>query len=115
MPRLGIRAPGFRWSGFSIHFATLSGVLATKLAARLLRLPKCVRLGPIWPADTPVMVWQPTHVDCANRALPSWARGSVDSTGGACWFLTQASNSSLGWTTTRKRMLACDTPQYSAH
>ena len=56
MPRLGIRAPGFMWSGFSIHFATFAGVLAIMLAARLFLLPKWVRFGPIWPAEMPVMV-----------------------------------------------------------
>ena len=33
------------------------------------------------------MVWQPTHVDCVNSALPCCASASVDSTGGACWCL----------------------------
>ena len=108
-------APGFMWSGFSIHLITFSGVACMRLPAKVRRLAKCVRLGPITPADTPAMVWQPTHADFPKVSLPCWASASVDSTGGACWALTHCSNSPLGWTMARKRMLACDVPQYSAH
>src|SRR5215831_11681364 len=113
MPRLGIRAPGFMCPGFSTHLAMLAGVDDIRLPAKVLRLAKCVKSGPICPADTPAMVWHPTHADFAKRSLPCWANGSADSTGGACWVLTHSSNSPLGWTMTRNRMFACDNPQYS--
>src|SRR5262249_25245544 len=115
MPRFGMRAPGFMWLGFSIHLTRLADVDGMRLPAKVLRLAEGQGSGRICPADTPPMVWQPTHVDFAKSSLPCWASASVDSTGGASCALTHSSNSPLGWTMTRNRMLACEIPQYSAH
>ena len=47
MPRFGISAPGFMCPGFSIHLATFSGRVGHQAgAAKVLRLPKWVRIGP---------------------------------------------------------------------
>src|SRR5216683_366480 len=110
-----MRAPGFMWSGFSIHLVRLSGVDSMSEPANRLRLAKWVRSGPMCPAETPAMVWHPTHVDEVKIDFPCWASASVDSTGGACWALTHFSNSAGSCTITRNRMLACEMPQYSAH
>jgi hypothetical protein len=108
-------APGFTCAGFSIHLATFSGVFFMMPAAIVVRLPKCVRFGPSTPADRPSMVWQPMQADWLNTSLPLTARSSFGSTGGACCAATHLSQPALSCTNTRKRMLACDMPQYSAH
>src|SRR5258705_6232969 len=76
IPRFGISAPGFMCSGFSIHLVRLSGVLAISEPAKVLRLAEWVRSGPMWPAEVPGMVWQPTHLDLLDRGLSFRARAS---------------------------------------
>src|SRR5213078_70567 len=71
-------------------------------------------LGPSTPADTPRIVWQPTHPRLAKIALPA-AAGPLGAGGVACWVVTQRANASGVSTMTRIRMLACDAPQNSAH
>src|SRR3989304_3825449 len=51
----------------------------------------------------------------ARDRVAAPAGGPVGGTGGRCWAATHFSKSALVCTMTRKRMLACDVPQYSAH
>ena len=64
-------APGLISCGFSIHFATFSGVFFNTPAASVVRLPKCVRSGPIYPFEMPWIMWQVVHGLSAKTFAPS--------------------------------------------
>src|SRR3989442_11829701 len=113
-PRGGILAPGLRAGGFLSHAVRASTVFGSMPAASVRRLPKVVRSGPRAPADTPRIVWHPTHALCVKIALPS-AASPDGSPGAALCAATQRSNASGASTMTRIPMLACEVPQNSAH
>src|SRR5258707_1717197 len=82
IPRFGISAPGFMCSGFSIHLVRLSGVLAISEPAKVLRLAKWGRSGPMWPAENPVMEVQPPDSDWVDKGLGRLEKPSGEATGG---------------------------------
>src|SRR6266404_6382405 len=113
----GMFAPGLISPGCAIHLATLSGVFFRTPAARVVRLPKWVRSGPMYPFDTPWIMWQLVHGLLAKIFAPAAATRSLCGglTGFASWALSHAAKFSGESTKTRKRMFACERPQNSAN
>src|SRR5437867_3437138 len=115
-PSLGMMEPGLRTGGSWIHLAISSGVFGYRAPASEVRVPTWVRLGPIVPGEIPAMVWHATQPAVKKTCLPLPASevesGSI---GGRFCAATQASKSSRDWTMSFIRMLACETPQNSAH
>src|SRR5262244_794867 len=64
-------------SGSVTHFATLAGVLDKTPPANVVREPKCVRSGPMYPFETPSIRWQVVHGLLAKILAPSMAAGEV--------------------------------------
>src|SRR5215210_5673203 len=86
------------------------------LPAKLVRVAKWVRLGPILPSDTPSTVWQPPQPFWANRREPASPLVPADAlTEGARWLATQASKSAGVMAMALARMLAWEAPQNSVH
>ena len=63
----------------------------------------------------PLTEWQPAQPLLRNRLAPVAAAPSVGMTAALRWLAAHASKSAGVWAMTRRRMLACDSPQYSAH
>ncbi|PYM60324.1 MAG: hypothetical protein DMD79_16015 [Candidatus Rokuibacteriota bacterium] len=108
--------PGFTPGGSASHAVRVPGVLGSIPPAMVVREPTWVRSGPTTPADTPVMVWQPTQAPVVKARSPAAAGlPSAGVAAGARCRATQASNSAGASTTASIRMLAWDAPQNSAH
>ena len=73
----GMSAPGLMAGGSRSQLARFPGTFLNVAPANVVRLPKCVRSGPIVPAAffTPLMVWQPTQAPEAKICAP-WAAGA---------------------------------------
>ena len=102
------------------RFFLFSGNVAL---AKKSRLARCVRFGPYVVSDESSKAWQLVHWYLV--AMSSWAgpAGTASApspsnrgcAGPCCCSLTHCSKSSAVFAITRKRMLACDSPQYSLH
>ena len=105
--------PGFTAWGSRSQAERFCPVFGRMAPANVVRLPKCVRSGPMFPPSpsTPVIVWHAPHPTCCSAAMAS-PLGGVP---GWCCCWTHESKSVVGWAMTRNRMLAWEVPQYSAH
>ena len=61
------------------------------------------------------VVWQFVHPNVLLKSSPASPASSSGVVGPSCCPASQSSKSLSDWAMTRKRMLACDRPQYSAH
>src|SRR6266849_9273737 len=112
----GIRDPGFKSAASAIHRASWAESFGNIPPAIVVRLPTCVRLGPITPGDTPWIVWQARQALREYTALPRSAPlAGAGVVGPACSALAHVSNAESASTITHSPMLACDLPQNSAH
>src|SRR4029077_13369438 len=112
----GIRDPGFKAVASAIQRARCAESFGNMPPAIVLRLPTCVRLGPITPGDTPWIVWQARQALREYTALPrSAGLAGAGVAGPPCRVFAHAAKAESESTMTRSPILACALPQNSAH
>ena len=90
VPKVGMTLPGFIAGEFLIHNASALGWVRNSPAAKVWRVPKCVRFGPLaWSSVmyrvSPLMLWQVRHgalarlVTSSRPALASPSASSASS------------------------------------
>src|SRR5438445_6564505 len=82
-PRLGIFEPGLTFGGSRSHRRRFSGLISSRLPAKLVRESTWVRFGPIIPLETPSTVWHPEQPFVWNRLKPASASEPAAGVAGA--------------------------------
>src|SRR6185312_5907338 len=69
-PMGGMITPGFMSRASLIHMVRCFMSFGYRPAPIVVRLPTCVKLGPMMPGDTPWIVWHPMHAAVLKSCAP---------------------------------------------